>query len=103
RGNRPGFSRAAAPDEGRRLYEQFCSRLAGLGIPTATGRFAADMQVALVNDGPVTVWLDNRAGCARRPSARALRLDQAASWKMMPRVWRMPERTRLTPCRRFTR
>lgn len=62
KGNRPGFSRAAAPDEGRRLYEQFCSRLAGLGIPTATGRFAADMQVALVNDGPVTIWLDNRAG-----------------------------------------
>jgi D-tyrosyl-tRNA(Tyr) deacylase len=61
RGNRPGFSRAAAPEEGRRLYEHFCNQLAAFGIPTQRGRFAADMQVALVNDGPVTIWLDNRA------------------------------------------
>lgn len=60
RGNRPGFSRAAAPDEGRRLYEYFSGRLAALGIRTANGRFAADMQVALVNDGPITIWLDTQ-------------------------------------------
>ncbi len=57
-GNRPGFSRAAAPDEGRRLYEVFAAELQGHGVPVATGRFGADMDVALVNDGPVTIWLD---------------------------------------------
>ena len=58
RGNRPGFSAAAAPDEGRRLYERFAASLAALGIPTETGRFGADMAVELVNDGPVTIWLE---------------------------------------------
>lgn len=61
RGNRPGFSRAAPPDEGRRLYERFESLLAGHGVPTRTGRFGAEMQVRLVNDGPVTIWLDTAA------------------------------------------
>jgi D-aminoacyl-tRNA deacylase len=58
RGNRPGFSTAAAPDLGKRLYEVFTACLGNEGIPTATGIFGADMQVALVNDGPVTIWLD---------------------------------------------
>lgn len=58
RGNRPGFSTAAAPDEGRRLCEHFAARLRVEGIPTATGRFGADMAVDLVNDGPVTIWFD---------------------------------------------
>jgi len=58
RGNRPGFSAAAAPDEGRRLYQQFTASLGALGIPTQTGEFGADMAVELVNDGPVTIWLD---------------------------------------------
>lgn len=58
RGNRPGFSTAAAPAEGERLYEYFAERLAALGVPVATGRFGADMKLALVNDGPVTIWLD---------------------------------------------
>ncbi|MDG1129991.1 MAG: D-aminoacyl-tRNA deacylase [Paracoccaceae bacterium] len=58
RGNRPGFSAAAAPEDGRRLYERFAASLAALGIPTETGRFGADMAVELVNDGPVTIWLD---------------------------------------------
>lgn len=58
RGNRPGFSAAAAPEDGRRLYEHFAASLAALGIPTETGRFGADMAVELVNDGPVTIWLD---------------------------------------------
>lgn len=61
RGNRPGFSAAAAPPEGARLYEHFTAALAGLGLKTATGRFGADMQVSLVNDGPVTLWLDTAA------------------------------------------
>ncbi|OZB19632.1 MAG: D-tyrosyl-tRNA(Tyr) deacylase [Rhodobacterales bacterium 34-62-10] len=58
RGNRPGFSAAAAPEDGRRLYARFAASLAGLGIPTETGEFGADMAVELVNDGPVTIWLE---------------------------------------------
>ncbi|MCC5969783.1 MAG: D-tyrosyl-tRNA(Tyr) deacylase [Pararhodobacter sp.] len=58
RGNRPGFSTAAAPDMGRALYEHFTDHLAATGIPTARGVFGADMKVALVNDGPVTIWLE---------------------------------------------
>lgn len=58
RGNRPGFSAAAAPEDGRRLYTHFAASLAGLGIPTQTGQFGADMAVELVNDGPVTIWLE---------------------------------------------
>lgn len=58
RGNRPGFSYAAAPAEGRRLYEHFAARMRSEGFPTETGEFGADMAVSLVNDGPVTIWLD---------------------------------------------
>lgn len=58
RGNRPGFSAAATPDEGRRLYELFAAELAKLGIPVETGRFGADMKVELVNNGPVTIWIE---------------------------------------------
>ncbi|TBX24520.1 D-aminoacyl-tRNA deacylase [Nioella sediminis] len=58
RGNRPGFSTAAPPAEGDRLYQHFAAHLAGLGIPTETGQFGADMKVSLINDGPVTIWID---------------------------------------------
>lgn len=58
RGNRPGFSAAAPPETGERLYLGFADALAGLGIPTATGRFGADMEVSLTNDGPVTIWVE---------------------------------------------
>lgn len=58
KGNRPGFSKAAAPDEGARLYDHFCQALAGEGVPVKTGRFGALMQVSLVNDGPFTLSLD---------------------------------------------
>lgn len=57
RGNRPGFSAAAAPEEGRRLYEQVAEALARQ-VPVATGRFGAEMAVRLTNAGPVTIWLD---------------------------------------------
>nr|WP_255703048.1 D-aminoacyl-tRNA deacylase [Roseivivax sp. GX 12232] len=58
RGNRPGFSGAAAPDDGRHLYERFAASLQAEGVPVATGRFGAEMAVHLVNDGPMTIWLD---------------------------------------------
>ena len=58
RGNRPGFSRAALPDQGRLLYQRFADTITSLGVPVATGIFGADMKVSLVNDGPVTIWLD---------------------------------------------
>ncbi len=58
RGNRPGFSPAAAPDLGKQLYSHFCTRIAEAGIAVQTGVFGADMDVMLHNDGPVTIWLD---------------------------------------------
>ena len=61
RGNRPGFSLAAAPEDGRRLYEHFAECLRARHIPVETGIFGARMKVALVNDGPVTIWLDSAA------------------------------------------
>ena len=54
-GNRPSFTQAARPDEGRRLYEHFVSQARAAHPLVETGRFAADMEVALVNDGPVTI------------------------------------------------
>jgi D-tyrosyl-tRNA(Tyr) deacylase len=57
RGMRPGFSRGAAPEHAEALYDYFVARCREQGVATQTGRFAADMQVALVNDGPVTFWL----------------------------------------------
>ena len=58
RGNRPGFSPAAPPDEGERLYRYFSDRLRSEGVRVENGEFGADMDVALVNQGPVTIWLD---------------------------------------------
>ncbi|WP_299292710.1 D-aminoacyl-tRNA deacylase [uncultured Tateyamaria sp.] len=58
RGNRPGFSNAANPQEAEALYLHFAQALRDLGIDTQTGVFGADMAVSLVNDGPVTIWLD---------------------------------------------
>jgi D-tyrosyl-tRNA(Tyr) deacylase len=60
KGRRPSFDTAAPPEEGRRLYELFVERARQTGVPVATGIFQADMQVALVNDGPVTFILDSR-------------------------------------------
>jgi len=61
RGNRPGFTRAARPEEAVPLYERFATALGvAAGRPAERGVFAADMRVALVNDGPVTIWIDSR-------------------------------------------
>ncbi|HEY1052909.1 MAG TPA: D-aminoacyl-tRNA deacylase [Prosthecobacter sp.] len=62
KGNRPGFTRAARPEQAIPLYEQFLALLeADLGKPVARGVFGADMKVALVNDGPVTICIDSQA------------------------------------------
>ena len=61
KGNRPGFSTAAPPAEAERLYVAFVEHLRKLGIRVETGVFAAEMKVSLVNDGPVTIWLDTEA------------------------------------------
>ncbi|RII26965.1 MAG: D-tyrosyl-tRNA(Tyr) deacylase [Geobacter sp.] len=58
KGRRPSFDTAAPPDEGKRLYDYFVAAVQGLGLAVATGIFQADMQVALVNDGPVTFILE---------------------------------------------
>ncbi len=61
RGTRPSFIRAARPEEAVPLYERFVGALGvAAGRPPQRGVFAADMQVALVNDGPVTIWIDSR-------------------------------------------
>jgi len=71
KGSRPGFSTAAGPQQGRRLYEHFVARACRApGAPAvATGRFGARMQLSLVNDGPATFWLEvhapSRAGAAQ--------------------------------------
>ncbi len=58
-GNRPGFSTAARPELGKQLYLDFVERLQNDGLKVATGEFGADMKVSLVNDGPVTIWIDS--------------------------------------------
>jgi len=58
RGRRPGFSGAAPPELAERMYEAFVDRVRFLGIEVATGRFREHMLVSLVNDGPVTLWID---------------------------------------------
>jgi len=60
KGKRPSFTAAAAPELAERLYEAFVAAVQGLGVPTATGTFRAHMDVALINDGPVTLLLDSR-------------------------------------------
>lgn len=61
KGNRPSWIRAARPETAIPLYEAFLARLrADFGGPMTTGEFGADMQVSLVNDGPVTIWIDSK-------------------------------------------
>lgn len=61
KGRRPSYSDAAPPELAERLYEDFVRQARDRGIVVQTGRFRASMQVALVNDGPVTLWIDSRA------------------------------------------
>ena len=58
RGRRPSFTEAAPPEEAERLYGRFVERLREVGLKVETGVFQAHMAVSLVNDGPVTLWLD---------------------------------------------
>jgi len=58
-GRRPDFTKAAKPAEADRLYMYFVKTLAALGVPVKTGVFGADMEVEIINDGPVTIWLDS--------------------------------------------
>jgi D-tyrosyl-tRNA(Tyr) deacylase len=58
RGRRPSFTDAAPPELAERFYEAFVARVRGLGIEVATGVFREHMNVSLVNDGPVTLWID---------------------------------------------
>jgi len=59
KGKRPSFDAAAPPEHARNLYERFIERVKTLGIPCQSGRFQEDMQVEMVNDGPVTILLDS--------------------------------------------
>ena len=59
KGNRPSFTAAAVPEMGERLYLEFLKALRGLGADPESGRFGADMQVELLNDGPMTLWLES--------------------------------------------
>ena len=60
KGRRPSFVQAAVPEQAIPLYEAFINAVKALGIPTATGRFGAMMQIELVNDGPVTLMVDSK-------------------------------------------
>ncbi len=60
KGRRPDFTSAAAPAEAARLYEYYAESLRAEGVPVKTGVFGADMEVEIINDGPVTILLDTR-------------------------------------------
>ena len=60
KGNRPSFDNAEAPEQAKAMYEIFVQRMRDIGFPVETGVFAAMMDVTLVNDGPVTIWIDSR-------------------------------------------
>ncbi len=61
KGRRPSFINAATSDIAEPLIEYFAKQLEGYGIPVKLGKFGADMQVALVNDGPVTIWIEHNS------------------------------------------
>ncbi|MCG8451078.1 MAG: D-aminoacyl-tRNA deacylase [Pirellulales bacterium] len=59
KGRRPSFVSAAPPEQAERMYHEFVEYVRGQSVATAMGRFRADMQVTLTNDGPVTIWIDS--------------------------------------------
>jgi D-tyrosyl-tRNA(Tyr) deacylase len=59
KGRRPSFLDAAPPDKGDALYQAFCAAVEARGVTVARGIFGAEMQVELINDGPMTIWLDS--------------------------------------------
>ena len=61
KGNRPSFTDAARPEMGKKYYEKMIERLRELGVKVSTGEFGADMKVNILNDGPVTIWIDSLA------------------------------------------
>ncbi|MBF0629208.1 MAG: D-tyrosyl-tRNA(Tyr) deacylase [Magnetococcales bacterium] len=67
KGFRPSFENAELPEPARQLFDRFCQQLAAAGVPVATGQFGADMQVRLLNDGPVTFTLEFSASKDERP------------------------------------
>ena len=67
KGRRPGFGRAAPPEEARGLYERFVHHAQAVGVPVQCGQFGADMEVSLLNDGPVTYLLRSQDGQVRMP------------------------------------
>lgn len=71
KGRRPSFSDAAPPEKASRLFDEFVEILRGSGLKVETGEFGAGMDVSLINDGPVTIWLDSRelvGGNKQQPS-----------------------------------
>jgi len=64
KGRRPSFVDAARPEIAHPLYDKFLTFLKRRGVPVATGEFGAMMDVELVNDGPVTIWLEREAGAS---------------------------------------
>ncbi|NQV84635.1 MAG: D-tyrosyl-tRNA(Tyr) deacylase [Rhodospirillales bacterium] len=59
KGNRPGFSAAADPETAEQLYGYLCEKLAAEGVPVKKGKFRSHMAVYLINDGPMTIWMDS--------------------------------------------
>ena len=62
KGNRPSFSNAAAPETAEIRYQAFCDHLKAFGVPVQTGRFQSYMHLEILNDGPVSIWMDTKAG-----------------------------------------
>ncbi len=71
KGRRPGFDRAASPEQARALYLYFIQRLKSSNIQVETGVFQAEMEIHLINDGPVTFILDSRKGLADNSSTES--------------------------------
>jgi len=68
KGNRPSFDLAESPDRARLMVEAFIRKLSGTGITVQTGEFAASMSISLINEGPVTIFIDSREGLSLRDS-----------------------------------